>query len=181
MAPTCQKGDTRRNNDLQFSTSDFGSNFHVEPINPPPPSIVPKVPSKGQHELSLSLECLTNKSFDSTRVTFPLKNDKMLASKFSFGLVHNLAAVQAQTAYCNRTFINNGEFENFFDIIKIQDKKFDQCLHSGTLSVQVSATLNFFSNPIESVSKFSIASETNPIIPMKVMWEEGLFSDVKIK
>ena len=49
------------------------------------------------------------------------------------------------------------------------------------LTVQVCGILNFFSNPIESVSKFSFASETNPIIPMKVMWEEGLFSDVKIK
>ena len=125
MAPAYQKGAMWGNGDLQLST--FWCN----------------VPSSRQYELSLSLECVMNQNLDSTQlvsisrsssVTVPPSNYKVLASKFSFSVVNHLAAVQAQTAYCNRTFINNGDFKKFSDIIKIQDEKFDQCLHNGTLN-----------------------------------------------
>ena len=98
-----------------------------------------------------------------------------------FFCVDHLNVFQADNTFVNTWFISDGQIKNISATIKIEKKNVDQCLLNGNLTVHFGATLKFFSNPIESVSKFSIASESNPIMPMKVMWEEGLFSDVKIK
>ena len=96
-------------------------------------------------------------------------------------MLNHLPAVQAGVTNTNVWFINYGRFQDLHGEIKIEPEKFDQYLHNGTLTLQVCGILNFFSNTIESVSKFSIASEPIPNVPMKAMLEEGLFSDVKIK
>ena len=148
----------------------------------PPKSVV-----KEWYELSLQLECekdtfLDNANYRScSRIMFQSSNYKVLASKFSFSVLDHLNVFQAGKTLVNTWFISDGRFKNISDIIKIEAEKFDQCLHSGTLTVQVNAILKFFSNPIESVSKFSIASEPNPNIAMKVLLEEGIFSDVTIR
>ena len=135
---------------------------------------------KKANNTSVSSTCFQSNNCGSN-IGFQSSNHKVIASKISFSVLNHLTAVQAGVTNSNVWFINNGQVQNLHGEIKIEPEKFDQCLHNGTLTVQVCGILNFFSNPIESVSKFSIASEPIPNIPMKGMLEEGLFSDVKIR
>ena len=105
----------------------------------------------------------------------------VLALKLSFCVMNSLSVVHACKTIQNKMFIEYGKLQDFDETIKISEDELEQCLHNDALTIEIHATLIFLSNPIESVSQFSIASEVNTNQWMKLMLNEELFTDIMIK
>ena len=105
----------------------------------------------------------------------------VFASEFSFIVLDSSADVLVKKDKKNTVFIKNGVFKLINEYFPIPTESFENYLCNDSLTIEISASFIFNSNPIESVSQFPVVPEGNPNEWMKSMLREELFTDIMIK